>query len=85
MEKPEKKDNYIYDIEQTVYGQLFMKRNKVIVNTIAGLRTARGHIGIIETFKPGGFWFIPDNTVGKDGVGRIFIPFHAVDHIEVVE
>lgn len=83
--KIEKKENYIYDIEQTVYGQLFMRRNTVIVSTLGGLRTARGHVGFIEAFNPGGFWFVPEGTEAKEGVGRIFIPFHAVDHIEVVE
>lgn len=85
MGMPEKKDNYLYDQEQTVYGQMFMNRTKIIVSTLGGLRTARGHVGIIEAFKPAGFWFVPENSQGKEGVGRIFIPFHAVDHIEVVE
>lgn len=85
MEKPERKKNYIYDIEQTVYGQLFMNRNTIIVQTLAGLRTGRGKVGIIEAYIPGGFWFVPEDTKTNDSVKRIFIPFHAVDHIEVVE
>lgn len=83
--KIEKKENYIYDIEQTVYGHMFMNKNTIIVSTLGGLRTARGHVGFIEAFKPAGFWFVPEGTESKERIGRIFIPFHAVDHIEVVE
>lgn len=79
----ERKPNYIYDIEQTVYGQMFMKKNTIIVSTIGGLRTGRGHVGFIEAYKPGGFWFVEENS--KEDEGRLFIPFHAIDHIEVIE
>lgn len=72
---------YIRNIEQTVYGQLFIDGIRVKVTTVSG-REVRGKISV-EPKYPGGIWIARQNN--EDGTAKkgTFIPFTAIDNLEI--
>lgn len=76
-------DMYIRDIEQTVYGKLFAEKTRVMVTTRSGI-PKKGVISSIESNYLGGIWIGRELKEGKITKGT-FIPFSAIDSIEVRE